>query len=322
MTQDPNNLQAPYRYVFGPVLSRRLGRSLGVDVVPFKTCTYDCIYCQLGRTTRLTAEPTVCPPVDELLDEVRRKLASGDADFITIAGSGEPTLYADLSALIAGIKAMTSIPVAVITNGSLLSNASVRDALLAADVVMPSLDAGSADVFQRVNRPCPTLSFDKMIAGLAAFREQYKGQLWLEIFVLHGITDTDAEIAQLAAHLERIRPDRIQLNTAARPTPDGQVLPTPRAVMEQLAKRLGYDAEIIAHYESAEEAPARSATSDDVLAAIKRHPSTVEDIAAGLGISHAAASDHVARLLEQDAIYARDTEGNAFYLARNTGKET
>ena len=309
---------AAFKYVFGPVLSRRLGRSLGVDVVPFKTCTYNCIYCQLGETTNHTLDIRSYVPLENVLDEIRRKLEAGvAADYITIAGSGEPTLYAELGRLIAGIKGMTSIPVAVLTNGGLLWKREVQDALLAADVVIPSLDAGNADSFAEVNRPRAEITFEKMVEGLVAFRRRYTGQLWLEVFLLHGVTDSEAAIAELARSVERICPDRVQLNTVARPAPGAAgkpCLPVSREDMEQIGSRLGFNAEVIAHYETTRHAATASGQPEDLWAMIQRHPCSIEDFTVGLGLSEDDARRHIQRLLEQGAIHAEVHNGVTFYL--------
>jgi wyosine [tRNA(Phe)-imidazoG37] synthetase (radical SAM superfamily) len=303
-------------YVFGPVVSRRLGRSLGVDVVPFKTCTYDCIYCQLGATTHRTLERNAYVSLEEVLDEIRRKLEGGVvADYITIAGSGEPTLYSDLGPLIAGIKRLTDIPVAVLTNGALLWDPAVQDALLEADVVVPSLDAGGAAAFARVNRPDPAITFERMVEGLVAFRPRFHGHLWLEIFLLRGITDTDAELAQLAAHVQRIRPDRVQLNTVARPTTDGTLQPVPQEDMARFAEIFGPNAEVVAHYEPVPHSHITLAGPEDVLAVIRRHPCTVPDVAQGLGMEIDAATLAIDILLARNAIRAEVRDGATFYRA-------
>jgi len=156
---------------------------LGVDLVPFKTCTYDCIYCQLGRTTNKTVERRQWVPLDDVLAELKEKLATRP-DYITLSGSGEPTLYSRLDELIAGIRSMTDVPVAVLTNGSLLWQEDVRRQLMDAHLVIPSLDAGQGAMFQAVNRPHESISFEQMLEGLIAFREEYYGEYWLEVFLL------------------------------------------------------------------------------------------------------------------------------------------
>ena len=310
--------EASFKYVFGPVLSRRLGRSLGVDVVPFKTCTYDCVYCQLGRTTQHTTERKSYVPREDVLDEIRRTLASGaPIDYITIAGSGEPTLYAGLGSLISGIKAMTAIPVAVLTNGARLGDIHIQDDLLQADVVVPSFDAGDAASFERVNRPCGGITFESMLEGLVAFRRRYRGQLWLEVFVVHGMTDTDEEIRKIASHLSAIRPDRVQVNTLARPAPGAQLLPASREDLDRFAKMLGFNAEVVAQDFVAPHDFHGTIGPEDVLGVIKRHPCSLQDIADGLGIDVDEASAHVCALLERNAIREEIQDGLAFYLARN-----
>ena len=162
-------------HVFGPVPSRRIGRSLGVDLVPYKTCTYDCIYCQLGGTTNLTLEPKEWVPMDAVLDELKRKLETRP-DYITLSGSGEPTLYSRLGEIIGRIREITDVPVAVLTNGSLLWKKEVREEVAMADLVLPSLDADNDYNFRFINRPHPDISFDQLIEGLIEFRSEFTGQ--------------------------------------------------------------------------------------------------------------------------------------------------
>ena len=194
-----------FKHVYGPVPSRRLGRSLGVDALTFKSCSFDCVYCQLGRTTNHTAERKEYIPTAEILDEVRRKLENGDRpEYISFAGSGEPTLHSGLGDIIRGIKAMTDVPVVVFTNGSLLWMPEVRADLAAADVVIPSLDGGDAALLDKVNRPVATLDFNRIVEGLIAFREGFKGQIWLEVMLLGGMSDDDASVDAIARLAERI----------------------------------------------------------------------------------------------------------------------
>ena len=203
------NGDSPTRFVYGPVPSRRLGRSLGVDLVPFKTCPYDCIYWQLGRTTDKTLRRAGYAPLDAVVAELEVRIARHpNADFIGHAGSGEPTLHEGIGDLSGAIKRMTDIPVAVLTNGALLWMPEVRRALAGADLVMPSLDAGGPDTFRRVNRPVDELDFEQMVEGLVAFTSGFRGRTWLEVFVLRGITDGPDEIDRIAALADRIRPER------------------------------------------------------------------------------------------------------------------
>jgi wyosine [tRNA(Phe)-imidazoG37] synthetase (radical SAM superfamily) len=207
------------QYVYGPVPSRRLGRSLGVDLIPYKTCTYDCVYCQLGRTTTLTLRREEYVPVDAVVAEVERRLAALDAppDYVTLAGSGEPTLHAGLGDIVADIRRRTDVPLAVLTNGSLLSEPAVADALAGVDLVVPSLDAPAAAMWRQVNRPHPDLDWETMLEGLIGFTRRFAGRVWLEVMLLADWTAEEMEVAALAMLADRIRPERVQFNTAVRP---------------------------------------------------------------------------------------------------------
>ncbi|MFW5714196.1 MAG: radical SAM protein, partial [Brevefilum sp.] len=200
--------------VFGPVPSRRLGQSLGVDPVPLKTCNWNCVYCQLGRSRPLCTERRIWFPNSEILAQVRATLEAhqpGEIDWITFVGSGETALHAGLGEMIRGVKKLTDLPVAVITNGSLLYMTEVREALSASDAVLPSLDAGNPALYQRINRPHPSLTFTGLTDGLIAFREMYAGQLWLEVMLVRGLNDTEEALREISGWLEKIRPDEVHV---------------------------------------------------------------------------------------------------------------
>ncbi|MBW1895645.1 MAG: radical SAM protein, partial [Deltaproteobacteria bacterium] len=201
-------------FVYGPVPSRRLGRSLGVDLVPHKVCSYDCIYCQLGSTKQTTIERKPYLPANEILDQVREKLKKGiDADYITLAGSGEPTLNTEIGLLIHEIKQLTETPVAVLTNGSLLGNSQVRESLMEADVVLPSLDAHDEEGFQTINRPHSEIRLEAVLEGLSTFGKEYPGQIWLEVFILDGINATPTDATQFKQLVESVKPQKVHINT-------------------------------------------------------------------------------------------------------------
>ncbi|HOZ45908.1 MAG TPA: radical SAM protein [Candidatus Hydrogenedentes bacterium] len=303
-----------YTYVFGPVPSRRLGRSLGIDLVPFKHCSFDCVYCQLGATTCKTVDRREFVPLDDVLAEIDRKLASGvRPDYITMSGSGEPTLYLRLGELIAAIKRRTDVPVAVITNGSLLWHPEVRQAIVQADLVVPSLDAADAALFQRINRPDPSLHIEQIVDGLMAFRNEFAGQLWLEVFVL-PITE-EGDIRRIADAAERIRPDRVQLNTVERPPTDRSATAVPRARMAQFAAIFGNRAEVIADYRGTHDTETFTVTRDEVLDLIRRRPCTLADVAHGLGIHRNEATKHLGHLIEQDKARAEERNGETYFVA-------
>jgi wyosine [tRNA(Phe)-imidazoG37] synthetase (radical SAM superfamily) len=288
------------RRVYGPVPSKRLGRSLGIDIVPFKTCSYDCVYCQLGRTTNRTVERSEFVPVDAVLEELTRKLAGGDLpDHITISGSGEPTLHAGVGRLIDGIKGLTDIPVAVLTNGSLLWKGDVRDALMAADVVLPSLDAGDEYVFCYVNRPHEELSLERVVDGIAAFTRRFAGQVWLEVFLLAGVTGIPSEARKIAELARHIGPARVHLNTVSRPPAEEFAWPVSAERMDDL-QRL-FPARVVPirgiDVSRPPEQVFRDARVEDILALLGRRPCTVLDLATGLRIAVPEALKHLEGLV-------------------------
>ena len=208
------------RYVFGPVPSRRLGQSLGIDPVPLKTCNWNCVYCQLGRTRPVVNVRAEYVPAEAVVDEVGRVLRRLDptsCDWVTFVGSGEPLLHIRVGWLIRSVKDLTSKPVAVITNGALLYLDEVREEVAAADAVLPSIDAGNPDLYRRLNRPHPEASFDRLVEGLVSFRAIFKGELWAEVMLVNGMNDGAKELREIAAVLRLVRPDQIHLNLPSRP---------------------------------------------------------------------------------------------------------
>jgi len=307
------------RYVYGPVPSRRLGRSLGVDLVPFKTCTYDCIYCHVGRTTNRTVERREYIPIRDVLTELQGKLNAGAApDYIGIAGSGEPTLNSGLGELIRKIKGMTAIPVAVFTNGSLLGMRDVRQEMMAADLVLPSLDAGEASLFQYVNRPHGDISFEAMVDGLVAFTEGFTGAVWLEVVLLGGVTGISGEAEKIAAIVRRIRPARVQLNTAVRPPAEEFALPLSTADLSALKGFFPGVVDIVgAGGQSGQPVRVASEISDaDVMALLRRRPCTVADVSGGLGIHPGEAIKHLDGLRIAGRVGTYVNGGERFFKSR------
>lgn len=304
-----------FRYVFGPVPSRRLGHSLGVDLVPYKACTYDCIYCQLGPTTDRTVERKSYVPVEDVLDEVGRRLSGGlRPDYITLSGSGEPTLNADVGSVIDGIKAITEIPVAVLTNGSLLWMEEVRTALLHADLVVPSLDAGTPETFARINRPHEALSFDKMEEGTIAFRREYSGNLWLEVFLIEGINDSDEEINHIVELAKRIEPDRVQLNTVTRPPAERASRPLKQDRLAEIARRFVPPAEVIADV-SPDIPDRKMGCMEDIASMCRRRPCTLQDISKSLGLNPSEVSKYLQELQRRGSIETQELEGRTYFVA-------
>jgi wyosine [tRNA(Phe)-imidazoG37] synthetase (radical SAM superfamily) len=304
------------RHIFGPVPSRRLGISLGLDIIPYKTCSLDCLYCECGHTTLRTCQRGRFFEPESILAELREALAAiPHLDFISFSGSGEPTLNSDLGFLISEIKKITSFRVAVLTNGTLLHLPEVRRDLLAADVVLPSLDAATLAGFRRINQPCEGLRIDRIIDGLVSFRREYKGQIWLEVFFLEGINTADAEIEALHAAIKRIAPERVQLNTLDRPPAYPGVQAPSLSFLEGIrAKWNDLPVEIIKRIRQRQEIRAfNSDLERNILDTIRRRPLTLEDLTAVTGMTRQQLFPYIDVLEKEKKIRPAIVGRNIFY---------
>ncbi len=310
--------RAPGGHVYGPVPSRRFGASLGVDAVPYKICSFDCTYCQLGPTGTLTARRRRFYPVETILAEVAARLADGPApDVITLAGSGEPTLDSGLGELIAGLKRLAAVPVVLLTNGSLFYRPAVRAAAAKADIVVPSLDAGDEATFQAINRPAPGLTLARVVSGLEAFRASFQGRLWLEVMVMDGVNDSPEQLAGIAALARRIGAEKVQLNTPVRPTFDERARPVSAERLAACCAHFDPPAEPIADFRArgpgAE--PLTAADDERVLALLGRRPCTLDDLAAGLQLHPAEVGKALGRLERAGAIAGHQRGGRRYWIA-------
>ncbi|MHB8111535.1 MAG: radical SAM protein [Syntrophorhabdaceae bacterium] len=302
--------------MFGPVPSRRLGYSLGVDIIPPKYCSYDCIYCQIGKTThKEIIRRSFYDPQDIITQVVDRISGPGRIDFITFSGSGEPTLNADLGFLIRELKTMTSKPVAVITNGSLLCDDAVRKDLVLADIVLPSLDAVSQEIFERVNRPFQQLDIHAMIEGLKIFRREFSGQIWLEIMLIKNVNDNPEELERMAKIASETGVDRIQLNTVTRPPSEGSASRIDRATLEEICRLFGPKCEVIASFEKPDDTECEAASAATILETLKRRPLTLDDIAATTGMSLIEAKTQLGILEKHGSVKTYVLEDTLFYVA-------
>lgn len=277
-----------YKYLFGPVPSRRLGMSLGVDLVPKKVCSLDCIYCEVGKTTKLTVAQMEYIKLDKVKSELQNYFNNNpDPDFITFSGSGEPTLNNRIGEVLQFIKKnRPEIPVAVLTNGTLLYKKEVSEALLDADVVLPSLDAATEDVFRRINRPSAELSLEKYLEGLISFSKIFKGRIWLEVFILPGYNDTEDELTELKKVIERINPDSVQLNTVDRPGTVKNLRGATREELQQIIDSWNLkNVEIIAAAPDRKKVQSyRKDAETAILETILRRPCTLVDLTKILGM--------------------------------------
>jgi len=305
-----------YKYLYGPVPSRRLGLSLGVDIVPLKVCTLDCIYCQLGKCSKKTVERAEYIPIEPVIAELTEKLTQPiHADFITIAGSGEPTLNSQLGKILAAVKKNTNIPLAVLTNGTLFYRKEVRADCAKADVVLPSLDAGDEQTFRKINRPHADISIEKLVSGLEAFRNEFAGQIWLEVFLVGGLNTDNEQITAIKALIERISPDKVHLNTAVRPTAKrGLPKVTPQQI-QTIATSLGEACEIVADFSPDHHPIETRTTPKDVFSMLKRRPCSLADISAGLSIPPNLTVKHLTNLLQQGLIESYQQNSVRFFRA-------
>jgi len=238
------------KYIYGPVKSRRLSLSLGITLTPYKICTFDCVYCQLGRTTVLTRERKEYISLGEILNELKLWLqnnsdAAKNLNYITLSGSGEPTLNIKIGQLISEIKKITPVPIAIITDSALLSDVALRQELLGADLIIPSLDAVTPEVFSKIDRPQQDIRIEGIIEGLVSLRKEFKGQIWLEVMLVKGINDDLRQIKKLKAVVDRINPHKVQLNSPVRMTSEPNILSVDKNKLEKIKGILGEKAEII-----------------------------------------------------------------------------
>ncbi|OGR09450.1 MAG: hypothetical protein A3K23_05665 [Desulfobacca sp. RBG_16_58_9] len=303
-------------YLFGPVPSRRLGRSLGVDLIPRKSCPYDCVYCEVGPTTRQTLERREYH-TQAIIQELQDYLPgpATELDYITLAGSGEPTLNLGLGKIITAVKELTDVPVAVLTNGALLYLPEVRRDLAAADVILPSLDSAIEETWRAINRPLPGMSLVQIIEGLEALRQEYQGQIWLEIMILKGFNDSEEELGALRRAIQRLAPDKVQLNTAVRPVVEDVAQPLSLEEMQAIADFLGAGAEVIAS--SPRPASAETAVSDArFLEMLARRPMTAPDLAQVLGLPLDLVQRRLKRLCESGLIAHSLYQDQGFYRSQ------
>jgi wyosine [tRNA(Phe)-imidazoG37] synthetase (radical SAM superfamily) len=305
------------KYLFGPVNSRRLGLSLGVDLVPYKTCPLNCVYCECGETTTLTAAIAEYVPTGEVIEELDRYLSgSPRIDVITFSGSGEPTLHSGIGKVIGHCKdEYPQYKIAVLTNGVLLWNQGVRESLARADIVIPSLDAVSPEVFSRIARPAREITPERVVEGLVEFRKGFTGRIYLEVFIVPGLNDTELELAKLREAFGRIKPDRLQINTLDRPGAEDWVQPADREKLlriREIFSSLG--AEIVG-------APAQKKSANRhvgglakaIIEVLRRRPSTLEDLCGSLGADRGAVEEVLASMSDAGTITREKLDRGFFY---------
>ena len=301
-------------HVFGPVPSRRLGLSLGVDLVPLKTCTYNCLYCQVGRTTRQNLKIESFVPVTEVLEELGKKLEICNPDAITFSGSGEPTLSSDIDRVISFVKERTDTKTVVLTNGSLLWQEDVRHRISGADIIMPTLTTAFEETFQLIHEPHTDLNLNAIVEGLKSLRRAYKGSLYLEVVLLAGFNDSEKELEGLRSMIDQISPDKIQLNTVVRPPSDPRAVSLDTKRLEEIKKLFGGKAEIIAQTPLQNTGGEEDTVNTTILEMAKRRPVRVRDVANVCGISLEEADSLIKDLVVKGTLRQQKHEGEIYYM--------
>lgn len=302
------------KYTYGPVPSRRLRFSLGIDLIPFKYCSFDCIYCQLGKTTNKTIVRKEYFPTQKILKDVKAIIKKGDnIDYLTFSGSGEPTLHSGIGYLISELKKITKIPVAVLTNSSLLFIPAVQEELSNADVVLPTLCAVSQEIFNKINRPIPDATIEKIIHGLISFRKIYKGKIWLEIMLIKNINDTQQDINRLKEVVKKIAPDKIHLNTAVRPPSEKYALPLSIEELQRVENIFGDNAEIIASFKAKRESAYLIDTEKIILDMMQRRPITLEDICSVTGLHRNEVLKYLDQLHQAKKVKLTEHDNRDYY---------
>ncbi len=303
-------------YIFGPVPSRRLGLSLGIDLIPRKTCSYNCIYCQVGKTTDRIMEPSSFVPVSEVIEEFKEVLANTPPDVITLAGSGEPTLNFDIGFIISEIKKITSIPVTLLTNGSLLWNKQIREKVAGVDILIPTLSSVYEETYNKIHRPHPGLKLDHILKGLRKMREEFTGNFFLELVLLKGLNDTEKEISGLDKMIKDIQPDKVQLNTVVRPPSDPGAISLSNEKLEEIKNFLGGNTEIIAAAPLKSRANKHDSIGDQIIEMIKRRPVTLDDISTSLNLQKVETERFIKGLMIKGHIQEQRHGDNLFYTSK------
>jgi len=306
-----------YKHLFGPVLSRRLGLSLGIDLIPYIVCSLDCVYCEVGRTNHLTLDRSNYIPINEILEELDDYLASQPKlNYITFSGAGEPTLHAEIEKVIQYIKShYPKYPLALITNSTLLSDENIRNDVKEVDLILPSLDAVSEPIFDKINRHHPDLKAAELVNGLIEFRKIFKGKIFLEIFIIEGLNDTEAELSLLKEACRKIQPDKIQLNTLDRPGTEEWVTASSKENLLRIKALFEpLPVEIIAKISISKDAPVHVYTQiDDITELIKRRPCTLKEIMSVMDLHVNTVIKYLRYLTEQGIICEKKEDRGIFY---------
>ncbi len=310
--------------MFGPVASRRLGISLGIDLVPYKTCSLNCVYCEAGETNALLLERKEYVPIDDVLAQLEKVLQSNiKIDYLTFSGAGEPTLNSGIGRVVDFIKSRyPQYPVCLLTNGTLLGDPQLQKEIEKVDLVIPSLDASSQEEFDKINRPVPGLDFDSFCRGLYEYSKKRTSKIWLELFIVPGVNDSDESIARFAGIVKAINPDKVQLNTLDRPGCVDWIKPSSRENTLRFIRTLESFVPVEAvgpfRYKSAALRSDINLEKIDqqIMDLVSRRPCTVDDLRVAIGADEKTVKTHLDILLRSGRIQSeRQPRGDFFSLA-------
>ena len=306
------------KHLFGPVPSRRFGRSLGIDMLPYKTCSFDCVFCQLGPTTHRTVNRDEYVPTADVILELKNWLESGgEADYLTLSGSGEPTLHSHFGDILTYIRSHSNIPSVLLTNGSLLHLPEVREAACLADIVKVSLSAWDDASYRAVNRADESLSFKQLVEGQKIFRNMFTGELWQEVILLDGINASEEAVQNIAQWAEEIAPDRIHINTVVRPPAESFANPVTEARLLKLAEFFGSKAEVIAN-SSQNLGTEIQANKETILEMLKRRPCTALHISEAFSLHANEVSKYLGQLVRSGHVQVERTAHEVYYTAKKS----
>ncbi len=310
-----------YKHVYGPVPSRRLGVSLGIDPIPLKVCSFNCVYCEVAKTTLLTTKRKEYVPADEILSEVKNFLSDYNGpsiDYITFSGSGEPTLNSKIGYMIKEIKKMTDIPVAVLTNSTLLYRTDVREEIENADLIKCTLDAADNKYLKRVNQPADDVDIKNIINGIKALRKEYKGKIYIEVMIVKGVNDTDDNYAELRKVLKDLGADRIQINTVVRPPAFGFAKPLSDEELRHALEIINNGAEIIKPFNRKTNKAYRKDLEQSIINSIKIRPQTIDDMEESFGVHRDEILKYLELLEKEGKVIEILLRGKKFYKYKAT----
>ncbi len=305
-----------YKHVYGPVPSRRLGVSLGIDPVPLKVCSFNCVYCEVAKTTLLTTERKEYVPANEILSEVKSFLSDYNGpsiDYITFSGSGEPTLNSKIGYMIKEIKKITDIPVAVLTNSTLLYRTDVREEIENADLIKCTLDAADNKYLKRVNQPAPNVDIKNIINGIKALRKEYKGKIYIEVMIVKGVNDTDENYVQLKNVLKDLNANKIQINTVVRPPAFGFARPLSDDELKHALEIINNGAEIIKPFNRKTNKAYREDLEQSIMNSIKIRPQTIDDMEESFGVHRDEILKYLELLEKEGKVIEILLKGKKFY---------